>query len=366
MSAVARFLGWLLIAVAIGGAIGRLLNVLDVSMPTRILALCVFFVGAGAAIIIRSRRSHQKKSEFGPSLPSFDTQHRGLHSHLFPRTPAWAASIEEGVSAFRSNQFSVAASHFTSAESNGRTPLHRFISANNLAAAHCAAQRYAEAEPLYRRLIDMWHVLPAPDDGGSDISLGLNNLALALSGQGRYREAEATLRQALEVRDDEWGDADPADTLENLALVCVARDHAGAPSTSEQANSLDPDALAKRRAQDLGDARLWAECALAIREAELGDHHADLVSSLMTLEEVCRAQGDDQNAIRFRDRARLLCERPVAFDDFDAVARLPRCGLWDSFGRWIEPRSPAVRWLLRKFSASNVDELIGKISGSEC
>ena len=47
------------------------------------------------------------------------------------------------------------------------------------------------------------------------------------------------------------------------------------------------------------------------------------------------------------------------------MARLPRCGLWDSFGRWIEPRSLAERWLLRKFSASNVNQLIGKISASE-
>jgi hypothetical protein len=156
-----------------------------------------------------------------------------------------------------------------------------------------------------------------------------------------------------------------AHTLENLALLYVAKARAYASRAPNNSSSNTFDASKENRRLNLGEARLWAEWALAIREAELGDQHADLVSTLMTLEEVCRLQCEDQDATRFRNRAQLLCEKSFVLDDFDAVARLPRCGLWDSFGRWIEPRSLSERWLLRKFSALNANELLRKVSASK-
>ena len=71
-------------------------------------------------------------------------------------------------------------------------------SLNNLANLLEVTGRTAEAEPLFREALDIQRVaLPA---GHPDIAYGLNNLAGLLLTTGRYAEAEPLYREALDIR----------------------------------------------------------------------------------------------------------------------------------------------------------------------
>ena len=79
--------------------------------------------------------------------------------------------------------------------------------------------RYAEAEPLYRRSLEIKEKQLGPDH--PDVAGSLNNLAILYADQGRYAEAEPLYRRSLKIREAKLGPDHPdvAASLNNLAIL---------------------------------------------------------------------------------------------------------------------------------------------------
>jgi Tfp pilus assembly protein PilF len=119
---------------------------------------------------------------------------------------------------------------------------------NNLAEVYRQLGRAAEAEPLYKRAIQLDEQAGADNP---DLASDLNNLALLYRGQGRDKEAEALYSRAVSVLERTLGPEHPnvAKTLNNLAILYRAE---GQPDR----------------------ARPLAERALAVAEKSLGPDDA--------------------------------------------------------------------------------------------
>jgi len=79
------------------------------------------------------------------------------------------------------------------------------------------SQRFAEAEPVYRRSLTTWARLVGP--GNSLLASSYDSLAVVLASLTRYPEAEELYRKALKLRDQ-----DDLDNLHNLTLVLEAQE----------------------------------------------------------------------------------------------------------------------------------------------
>ena len=90
-------------------------------------------------------------------------------------------------------------------------------SLNNLAILYREMGRYAEAEPLYRRSLEIREKQLGRDH--PDVAGSLNNLANLYSDMGRYAEAEPLFRRSLAIREKQLGADHPdvAQSLNNLA-----------------------------------------------------------------------------------------------------------------------------------------------------
>ena len=68
---------------------------------------------------------------------------------------------------------------------------------NNLARLYGSQGRYAEAEPLYKRSLEIREKKLGKDH--PDVATALNNLAELYKSQGRYEEAEPLYQRALAI-----------------------------------------------------------------------------------------------------------------------------------------------------------------------
>ena len=80
-------------------------------------------------------------------------------------------------------------------------------SLNNLADLYQAMGRYAEAEPLYRRSLEIREKQLGRDH--PDVATSLNNLANLYRAMGRYAEAEPLYRRSLAIREKQLGATTP-------------------------------------------------------------------------------------------------------------------------------------------------------------
>ncbi len=90
---------------------------------------------------------------------------------------------------------------------------------SNLAGLYKSEGRYAEAEPLYQRSFKIAEKTLGPDH--PDVAATLNNLALLYQSQRRYAEAEPRYKRALEILEKSFGMIHPniASLLENVAAL---------------------------------------------------------------------------------------------------------------------------------------------------
>jgi tetratricopeptide (TPR) repeat protein len=94
---------------------------------------------------------------------------------------------------------------------------------NNLAFTYGSLARYVEAEPLYRRAIEIDEKVLGKDH--RSVAIRYDNLAVLLWEQGRYDQAEPLYRRAIEIDEKVLGKDHPdvARTYNNLALLLVAQ-----------------------------------------------------------------------------------------------------------------------------------------------
>jgi tetratricopeptide (TPR) repeat protein/tRNA A-37 threonylcarbamoyl transferase component Bud32 len=127
-------------------------------------------------------------------------------------------------------------------------------SINNLALVLDNMGRYAEAEPLFRELVERDR-----RDFGEDhpyFATTLNNLGMLLNSMGKYEEAKAMVTRGLEIRREILGPDHPevATSLNNLGLTAEARG-------------------------DYAECARWVREAITVHQKRLAPGHPDLATS---------------------------------------------------------------------------------------
>jgi tetratricopeptide (TPR) repeat protein len=137
---------------------------------------------------------------------------------------------------------------------------------NTLAELYRSTGRWAEAEPLYRRVLSIWQKLLALEH--PDIATIANNFAELYRATGRYGKAEPLYQRALEIREKVLGPEHPA--------------------VAQSANNLGRLYHALGR---YGEAEPLFRRALAIVEKALGPEHPSVATAANDLAELYRDTG---------------------------------------------------------------------------
>jgi tetratricopeptide (TPR) repeat protein len=82
-------------------------------------------------------------------------------------------------------------------KAEGKNGLDLALALNELALLYDNQGRYEEAEPMYKRSLDIWEKALGTDH--PDVATSLNNLAGLYKDQGRYEEAESMYQRALAI-----------------------------------------------------------------------------------------------------------------------------------------------------------------------
>ncbi len=149
--------------------------------------------------------------------------------------------------------------------------------------------RYAEAEPMYRRALEINESQFGVDH--PSVATSLNNLAELLRAQGKYAEAEPMHRRALEINESQLGVDHPsvATSLNNLAELL-----------REQGKYAEAEPMHRR--------------ALEIKESQLEADHPSIATSLNNLALLLEAQGKYAEAEPMYRRALTILENVFGND----------------------------------------------------
>ena len=173
-----------------------------------------------------------------------------------------------------------------------------------------ARARYAEAEPLYRRALDIDEQSYGPDH--PDVARDLNNLARLLQDTNRLGEAEPLMRRSLAIDEGSTGPIIPMSpaSLNNLAALLQDTNR-------------------------LGEAEPLMRRALEIDEKAFGPDHPNVAIRLNNLAQLLQATNRLAEAEPLMRRALEIDERAYGPDHPDVasrpqqpgrVARRPRIG----------------------------------------
>jgi tetratricopeptide (TPR) repeat protein/CHAT domain-containing protein len=214
--------------------------------------------------------------------------------------------------------------------------------------------RYPEAEPQYRRAMDIDEKAYGPEQPDSVASL--NNLALLLKMQGRYADAEPMYRSALAIREKTLGasHAETAISLNNLAELLKAegryreaepmyrralaiREGLYGPEHPESATFMTNLAALLTLDGRYAEAEPLSRHALKIRETALGPDNWLTAISAYTLADLLRYQGGYAEAEQLYRRALAIDERARGPDHPDTATCLSDLGLLlEAEGRYAE------------------------------
>jgi tetratricopeptide (TPR) repeat protein len=135
----------------------------------------------------------------------------------------WERHMDAGKSAYRQRRYAEAQKEFLTAlqeaEKFGTRDPRLARTLNDLAAVYSTQEKYAEAESLYYRALEI--LKNALGAEHPDLATTLNNVAVLYDAQGRYSEAEALYRRALAIDEKALGPehGDIATDLHNLAAL---------------------------------------------------------------------------------------------------------------------------------------------------
>ena len=168
------------------------------------------------------------------------------------------------------------------------------------------AGRYSDAEPLYKRELEISEKALGPDH--PEVATALSNLAFLYGEQGRYSEAEPLYERALAIREKALG-----------------------PDHPDVAVSLNNSAALHRDQGRYADAERLHRRALTIREKALGPNHPDVAVSLNNLAELYRAQARYAEAEPLYKRALAIWERSLGPDDPNPAVALSLNNLAEAY-----------------------------------
>ena len=227
-------------------------------------------------------------------------------------------------------------------------------SLNNLAYLYQALGRYTEAEPFYTRALDLRERQLGADHPA--VANSLNNLASLYESQGRYTEAEPLGTRALNICERQLGADHPAvaTSLNNLASLYESQGRyteaeplftraldiyerrlgADHPAVATSLNNLAYLYQAQGR---YTEAEPLGTHALNIRERQLGADHPDVATSLNNLASLYESQGRYTEAEPLYTRALDIRERQLGADHPDVATSLNNLAyLYQAQGRYTE------------------------------
>ncbi len=135
----------------------------------------------------------------------------------------WETLNATGIEAYERGDYSEAEKQWSAAlkeaDEFGAEDPRLATSLNNLADLYRLQGRYAEAEPLYKRSLEILEKALGAEH--PDVATSLNNLAEVYRAQGRYAEAEPLYERSLAIREKALGAGHPhvALSLENYSAL---------------------------------------------------------------------------------------------------------------------------------------------------
>jgi tetratricopeptide (TPR) repeat protein len=242
-------------------------------------------------------------------------------------------------------------------------------SLNNLAHLYYTQGKYAEAEPMYMRALEIYEKSLCKDH--PNIATSLNNLAGLYYTQGKYAEVEPMYMRALEIKEKSLGKDHPevASSLNNLAELYYEQGKYGkawpmymrALEIREKSIGKDhPDvATSLINLAALYDAQgKYAEVepmymrALEIREKSLGKDHPDVATSLINLARFYQSQGKYDKAEPMYRRTLAILEKSLDNDHpYVAKSLNNLAALYNSQGKY-DKAEPMFRRALEIYEKS--------------
>jgi tetratricopeptide (TPR) repeat protein len=227
-------------------------------------------------------------------------------------------------------------------------------SLNNLAVLLDSKGKYAEAEPLYRRSIEIREKQSGPEH--LDVAYSLNNLAVLLMAIGKYAEAEPLYRRSLEIREKQLGPehTDVADSLIGRAALLMAigkyaeaeplyrrsleiREKQLGLDHPDVAHGLSNLAVLLVSKGNSTEAEPLYRRSLDIVEKQLGPDHPDVANSLNNLAVLLRSKGKYTEAEPLSRRSLEIREKQLGPDHPDVANSLNNLGvLLESKGKYAE------------------------------
>jgi len=205
---------------------------------------------------------------------------------------------------------------------------------NDLAYALEDQGKFKEAEPLYRRFLEV----AKKDSGGKphvDVATSMCNLGNNLAQQGKDDEAEALLLQSIEMRKELFGEEDPrvgvpinnlaslyykqhryaeAEVMYTQALELAKKEHGDTPHEHVSCGLMNL-ASAKASQDKFDEAVALLREALEIDKKVFGDEHPDVAKSLFNLANTLRCQGSESaEAKRLGKQALAVAEKALGPD----------------------------------------------------
>jgi CHAT domain-containing protein/Tfp pilus assembly protein PilF len=227
-------------------------------------------------------------------------------------------------------------------------------SLHNLARLYRIQSKYAEAEPLFRRSLEMREKILGPNH--PEVAQNLNNLAVLYMNQGKYAEAEPLCRRALEMREKalEPNHPDVAVSINNLAMLyhyqgkyaeveplyrrsLEMREKTLGPNHLSVAVSLNNLATLYNNQGKYAEAETFHRRALEIREKTLGPNHPDVAQSFNNLAVYYKNQGKYAEAETFQWRAQEIWEKTLGPNHTNVAVSLNNLALlYNDQGKYAE------------------------------
>jgi tetratricopeptide (TPR) repeat protein len=202
---------------------------------------------------------------------------------------------------------------------------------SNIAGVLCKQGKYAQAEPLLKRVLRTWEVIHG--ESHPLVAAALNNLATTFKVQGKYGQALQLYQRALEIEETCSGkdSLEVTGTLNNMGNVLETLGeyeqalplHERALRIQEAALGMDHPKVAKNVnnmavvLHALGryeEALLLHERALGIKERTLGKDHPLVASTLHNMGRTLKAQGKSAEAFSNLQRALCIKETKLGMD----------------------------------------------------
>ena len=224
------------------------------------------------------------------------------------------------------------------------TPETMSMILTNLAILTARQGKPAEAEPLFRRVVEIDERVKGADH--PELGKAYHNLGIALKMQRKFSEAEPFYAKALEIRRRALGPRHPdvADTLMALGNVHLDQDQYAAAEPFYQqalevyeaalgvnhpsfARSLDNLAQLQARQGKHQEAEASYSRALTIREKTVGPKHPEVATNLYNLGELYYEQKRFPQAKEMFRRSLSIYEASVGRDNISTAGSIHGLGL---------------------------------------